>query len=268
MDILNDAQTNDSPAASKGCYGPRSSETMSDIMRKTLMAGVCLLALAAAIPDQASARRKSNCADPAEVSALQTAAIQQELMDAALGCGDEAMHRFNAFQTSFSAELRKSDKTLLTLFKRVYGPVRGDAAYNLFKTDMASKAEIKRVHQINDFCAAADLVFSAALAANKPSLTEFVAGVPVHDTDDAKINHCDIQVALTLQGALVAVIVPKPNPLRVAIAAPDPLRTPASLTVYTPPPPATSAPAQVAPTQKAEEKPKEEKKGFLSGLFH
>lgn len=234
-------------------------------MRKTLMAGVCLLALAAAIPNQATARRASSCANVTEVSALQTAAIQQELMDAALGCGEEAMHRFNAFQTAYSVELRKSDKALLTLFKRVYGPVRGDAAYNLFKTNMASKAEIKRVHQITDFCASANLVFDAALAANKPSLTEFVSGIPVHDTNDANISSCDIKVALTLQGAQVSVIVPKPNPMRVAIAAPDPLRTPASLTVYTPPP--AAAPETVA--QKAPEQPKEEKKkGFLSGLFH
>jgi hypothetical protein len=236
-------------------------------MRKTLMAGVCLLALAAAIPDQATARRASSCANPTEVSALQTAAIQQELMDAALGCGDEAMHRFNAFQTSYSVELRKSDKALLTLFKRVYGPARGDAAYNLFKTNMASKAEIKRVHQITDFCASANLVFDAALAANKPSLNEFVAGVPVHDTNDSNISSCDIRVPLTLQGAQVAVIVPKPNPMRVAIAQPDPLRSPASLTVYTPPPAAAPAPAPEVTAQKTEEKPKK-KEGFLSGLFH
>jgi hypothetical protein len=233
-------------------------------MQKTLLGAVCLLALAAAIPDQASARRTSSCADPSEVSALQTAAIQQELMDAALGCGGEAMHKFNAFQTSYGPELRRSDKTLLTLFKRVYGPVRGDAAYNLFKTNMASKAEIRRVHQINDFCASADLVFAAALAANKPSLAEFVAGVPVRDTDDSRISKCDIRVAVSLQGALAAVIVPKPNPLRVAVEQPSPLRTPASLTVYTPPPATAQATAQ-----KTEEKPKEEKKkGFLSGLFH
>jgi hypothetical protein len=236
-------------------------------MRKTLMGGVCLLALAAAIPDQASARHKSNCADATEVSALQTAAVQQELMDAALGCGEQSMHHFNAFQTAYSAELRRSDKTLLTLFKRVYGPVRGDAAYNLFKTDMASKAEIRRVHQLHDFCSSAELVFAAALAGNKPSLTEFVAGVQIQDTDESPIGKCDIQVAVTLQGALAAVsVVPKPNPLRVAVAAPDPLRTPASLTVYTPP--AATAPAPQVTAQKADTQSKEKKKsGFLSGLF-
>jgi len=231
-------------------------------MRKTLVGGVCLLAIAAATSDQASARHRSDCADPSEVSALQTATIQQELMDAALGCGEQAMRKFNAFQTSYGPELRRSDKALLTLFKRVYGPVRGDAAYNLFKTNMASKAEIRRVHQITDFCNAADLVFAAALAANKPSLTEFVAGVQIRDTDESPIGKCDIQVAVTLQGALASAnVVPKPNPLRVAVEQPSPLRTPASLTVYTPPAPEVTA-------QKTEEKPKEKKKGFFSGLFH
>jgi hypothetical protein len=232
----------------------------------TLLGAVGLLALAAAIPG-ASARHSSSCADPSEVSALQTAAVQQELMDAALGCGEQAMHNFNAFQTAYGPELRSSDKTLLTLFKRVYGPVRGDAAYNLFKTNMASKAEIRRVHQINDFCRSADLVFAAALSSNKPSLTEFVSGVQIQDTDESPIGKCDIEVAVTLQGAMAAVnIVPKPNPLRVAVAAPEPLRTPASLTVYTPPPPAAPAPETTA--QKTQESKDKKKSGFLSGLFH
>ena len=82
-------------------------------------------------------------------------------MDSALGCGHEWVEKFNAFQTSYGPELRRSDRTLLTLFKRIYGPSRGDAAYNLFKTNMASKAEIKRVHNSRDFCASADLVFAA-----------------------------------------------------------------------------------------------------------
>ena len=237
-------------------------------MRKTFLGGVCLLAFAAAGMDQASAaRHRSNCADAMEVNALQTVVVQQELMDAALGCGDEAMHKFNAFQTAYGLELRKSDKALLTMFKRIQGPARGDAAYNLFKTNMASKAEIRRVHNIGNFCAAADLVFAAALAAQKPSLYEFVSGVKVEDSDESPVGKCDIQVAVTLQGAMAGPnVVPKPNPLRVAEAPPPTeLRTPASLTVYTPPPPATAAPASA---QTAEQKPKEEKKkGFLSGLF-
>jgi hypothetical protein len=232
-------------------------------MRKTLMTGACLLALIAAGTDEAAARHSAKCASTSEVSALQTAAVQQELMDAALGCGGEALHKFNQFQTTFGPELRRSDRTLLTLFKRVYGARRGDAAYNLFKTNMASKAEIRRVHGIGDFCASADLVFEAALASHKPTLSEFVGGVQIADAEDAPIGSCDIKVAVTLQGAMAAPnIVPKPNPLRVAVAAPE-LRTPASLTTIQPPPVAVTA-------QAAEpEKPKEAKKsGWFSDLFH
>lgn len=238
-------------------------------MGNTLRAGVCLLALFAVSIDGADAARRmsSKCANVEEVSALQTAAVQQELMDAALGCGAPSVQKFNAFQTSYSSELRKSDKTLLTMFKRVYGPSRGDAAYNLFKTNMASKAEIRRVHGLGDFCAAADLVFAAALAAQKPLLRDFVAGVPVHDTTESGVGSCDINVAVTLKGTLAGPgIVPTPNPLREASLFPqDP---PVAAT-----PVATAAPAPVAqaapkPTQEAQQDQPKKKSGWLSGIFH
>lgn len=237
-------------------------------MGKTLTAGVCLLAILTAGEAGAARHASLKCADPGEVSALQTAAVQQELMDAALGCGQQSMQNFNAFQTAFAGELRKSDRTLLAMFKRVYGPSKGDAAYNLFKTNMASKAEIRRVRGFGDFCSAADLVFAAALGPQKPSLSDFVAGVPIHDVDDSGVGKCDIQVAMTLQGTMAAPnIVPTPNPLRVAVAEPVD-RTPASLTMLPPPP--TVAPAEEPPkieTPPAEQ-PKEKKSGWLSGLFH
>jgi len=242
-------------------------------MRKTLMIGACLLALLAVGTDGATARRStSSCADPSEVSALQTAAVQQELMDSALGCGQPFVQKFNAFQTAYSGELRRSDRTLLTFFKRLYGPSKGDAEYNLFKTNMASKAEMRRVHNITDFCNSADLVFGAALAADKPALTDFVAGVQINDTDDSPVGKCDITVAVTLKGALAGPdVIPKPNPMRAA-AIEQPLPSPAALslgvqTVQAPPPPAPTADATPAPAQPAQ-KPEEKKSGgFLSGLF-
>ena len=232
-------------------------------MRNALKTGICLLAIGAVWNDGAMARRAtSKCADPSEVSALQTAAVQQELMDAALGCGDQALQKFNAFQTSFSGELRRSDRTLLTMFKRVYGPSRGDAAYNLFKTNMASKAEIRRVHGIGDFCKAADEVFAAALAPDKPALDDFVSGVQIQDTDESPVGQCQIRVAVTLKGAMAAPdIVPKPNPLRVAMA------TPVESPVIAPPPaptPVTPEPAAQAPAPS----PKPQSSGWLSGIFH
>lgn len=233
-------------------------------MGKTLRTGVCLLVIAGLGSNAALARKSAQCADASEVSALQTAAIQQELMDSALGCGHAWVEKFNAFQISFGPELRRSDRVLLTMFKRIYGPARGDAAYNLFKTDMASKAEIKRVHGVSDFCSSAELVFAAALGPNKPTLADFVSGVPV--ADESPVGKCEIQVALTLQGAMASTIVPRPNPMRVAAVEP-PLPTPASLTMG-PSPAAQPAPveAQPAAQQPAEEKSKE-KKGWLSGLF-
>ena len=242
-------------------------------MRKTLRTGVCLAALLALVSTDALARRASNCANPSEVSALQTAAIQQELMDSALGCGQSWVEKFNAFQTSFGAELRRSDRVLLTFFKRLYGPRRGDAEYNLFKTNMASKAEMRRVRNITDFCASANLVFAAALASQKPSLDDFVSGVQIADSSDAPVGACQIQVAVTLRGAMAGPdIMPKPNPLRVAAVEP-PLATPASLTLGAPVAPAMAPAAAPAPQPtaaaaqaKPEEKPKK-KSGFLSGIF-
>jgi len=241
-------------------------------MGNTLRAGVCLLALFAVSVDGADAARRmtSKCANSEEVSALQTAAVQQELMDAALGCGAQSVQKFNAFQTSYSSELRQSDKTLLTMFKRVYGPTRGDAAYNLFKTNMASKAEIRRVHGLGDFCTSADLVFAAALTPQKPLLRDFVAGVPVHDTTEAGVGSCDINVAVTLKGTMAGPgIVPTPNPLREASLFPqDPPVAATPVAAAPPPAPAPVAQATPQPTQEAQQEQPKKKSGWLSGIFH
>jgi hypothetical protein len=231
------------------------------------MVGTCLLALCVTA-GSAQARKALQCAGPAEVAAMQTAAIQQELMDAALTCGDQARTDFNAFQTSFNAELRRSDKTLLSMFRRVMGGSKGDAAYNLFKTNMASKAELRRVHGHADFCAAANLVISAALAPDKPSLNDFVAGVPVTDvpaSEENPVGSCQLQVAVTLQGAMVSpAVLPRPNPLRVAVAeqpaAPAPT-APGNASAE----PSAAAPPAVEPPKEEPKKP--ESKGWLSSIF-
>ena len=253
---------------------------------RKLMAGGCVLALCLAATGGAEAKKASKCANPAEVTAMQAAAVQQELMDAALTCGDEARTNYNAFQTSYGSELRRSDKTMLQMFHRAMGYSKGDAAYNKFKTDMASKAELRRIHGHADFCAAANLVAAAALAPDKPSLNDFVSGVPVTDVAveaDSPVGSCQVEVAVTLQGAMAGPdIVPKPNPLRVAVLAPpapppvtppaSPAPTPSVLpavggTVVGTTPEQT--PAAVPPAQApAKEEPKEEdKSSWFSGIF-
>ena len=235
------------------------------------MASGCVLALCLAAPGAAQAKRALKCADPAEVTAMQASAVQQELMDAALTCGEAAQTNYNIFQTSFGPELRRSDKTLLQMFHRVLGYRKGDAAYNLYKTELAAKAELRRVHGHQDFCTAANLVIGAALAPERPNLNDFVSGVQVKDIE-GPVASCQMEVAVTLQGAMAGPdIVPKPNPLRVAA-----LSEPVPAVPLTPIDAAPGAAPEQAPAaapavqaEPAKEPPKEEKKsGWFSGLWN
>lgn len=181
-----------------------------------IMAGVCLVALGVAA-GAASKAKPTKCADPMEVSAMQTSAIQQVLMDSALTCGDAARDNYNAFQTRFSKDLQASDKLMLKMFGRVMGGKSGDKAYNLFKTELAAKAELRRTHNHADFCAEATLVAAAALGPTKIDLADFVSEVPISEISGG-VSGCQISVGVTLAGAMAAGVVPTPNPLRVARA--------------------------------------------------
>lgn len=153
---------------------------------------------------------------------MQTTAIQQQLMVAALSCGDAARDNYNAFQTRFGPDLLISDRLMLRMFARIMGGNKGDKAYNLFKTELAAKAELRRTHNHDDFCQDANLVAAAALGPMKIRLDEFVADIPATELSSG-VNDCSVEVAVTMQGAKAAPnIIPKPNPLRLAnLAAPD-----------------------------------------------
>ena len=165
-----------------------------------LMTGTC----AAAAP---------RCARPDEVTAIQAAAIQQELMVAALTCNE--VEHFNAFQTSFGPELREYDSKLERMFKRLYGSSRGEAEYHAFKTRLANHSSIRSIRDNASYCREAGLVFGAALTADKPSLSSFVAGIQV--VEDSPVDSCQLRVQVGLAGAkAVPDVVPQPNPERVA----------------------------------------------------
>ena len=182
--------------------------------RLALIAGVCVLALCVA--GEAKPRATPvKCASPDEVTAMQAASIQQELMDAALTCGDVARDNYNGFQTRFGSELRATDKLMLKMFGRVMGKTKGDKAYNLFKTELAARSELRRTHNHEDFCQEATLVAAAALGPSKIELADFVSDVPVVDVDGG-VNSCMVAVTVTLQGAKAVGIVPRPNPRRLA----------------------------------------------------
>ncbi len=173
------------------------------------LAGVMMAGNAFAAP-------QSKCAKPEEVTAIQTSAIQQELMVAALTCNQIA--NFNAFQTGFSRELQASDATLHKMFKRIFGNKPGEDQFHAFKTRMANDSSIRSIHDNSAYCHEADTVFAAALAPVKPTLASFVSGVTVQEANP--VDSCEVRVAVSLRGAAFAGILPKPKPLTDSAGAP------------------------------------------------
>jgi hypothetical protein len=169
-------------------------------MTRKIQIGACAVLLAFTGAQIAEARSLGNCATAAEISAIQVSAVQQELTDAALACGDNETALYNRFQTAFNKELRHSDAVMLSMFKRMNGAARGNAAYDSYKTRAIAHAEQRRTvpGAAANFCKAADIVFAAALAPDKPVLEDFVAGVPVEET--SPVDSCQISVGVALVG--------------------------------------------------------------------
>jgi hypothetical protein len=165
------------------------------------------------------------CATTGEVTAIQAAAIQQQLMVAALTCNQ--IDRFNTFQTSYGKELRLSDASLQRMFHRLYGAGRGEAEYHAFKTRLANNSSIRSIHDNAGYCHDAGIVFEAALIADKPTLASFVSGIEV--TDQGPVDSCQLSVAVGFQGA-IPTVAPRPNPLRTAG-----LPAPGTSSILTPP---------------------------------
>lgn len=158
-------------------------------MASAATAGV--LTLAAIVTATAALAQGGQCAKPAEVVAIQTAAIQQELMVAALTCNEIA--RFNEFQRGFGPELRISDATLARMFKRLYGARRGEAEYHAFKTRLANDNSMRSIHDNPGYCQEAGNILSSALAPNKPRLAEFAASIQV--VERGPVDSCEVRVA-------------------------------------------------------------------------
>lgn len=193
------------------------------IARKLLLSG-CALALVAMSAEAAGRKAPApKCAKPSEYAAMQVIAIQQELMDAALTCGEDARNGYNQFQIGYRPLLKKYDNTMLTMFRRLQGGKKGDAAYNLFKTDLATKAEFRRIQHSPNFCAAAAVKVQAALAPDAAALEDFAALASVEDFA-WPFEDCSV---LETRDAMPD-IMPQPNPVRLAAeaAAPAPVETP------------------------------------------
>ncbi len=114
-----------------------------------------------------------SCARPQDVAALQTAALQQQLMVAALTCHD--VSAYNRFVISHRGELQKSDKALMSFFVR-QDAHRGADDYNAYKTWLANDSSLRSLRD-PQFCRGAKVTFGAAFE-RKMSLAELVSERP------------------------------------------------------------------------------------------
>ncbi len=137
------------------------------------------------------------CARGGEAMALKTAAIQQELMVAALYCND--VQPYNKFVVSYQRELQKSDAALLSFFVHGHG---GAAAYHAYKTNLANDFSLSGLHEMTTYCHTAQTAFDAALGPDgRVTLASFVA---TQDVGTEGYRACDTTAAVTGESSRLA----------------------------------------------------------------
>jgi hypothetical protein len=160
-------------------------------IKPALALGVAVLATCVA-SGTADARR-ARCAMPDEMAAVQAAAVQQELMVAALTCNE--VSRFNAFQTGFGPDLRLSDARLAQMFRRLYGPRRGEAAYHAFKTKLANDSSMRSIRNHPVYCQEAGAILDAALTADRRPALVSVVGTVNAGGEERPVQLCGLKPA-------------------------------------------------------------------------
>lgn len=178
-------------------------------MKRAFGAGTIAIACVLA-GSPALAADKAKCARPEEMTAMQTAAVQQELMVAALSC--HAITLYNAFVTGYQKELQDSDKSLQKLFQRLRGGKKGTEDYHSYKTKLANGSSIKSIQNITQFCADAQAAFATALSPAKESLSNFVSGRAKGDDDG--ITPCEYEDSTMAAMKAVPHIVLKKPPVK------------------------------------------------------
>jgi hypothetical protein len=115
------------------------------------------------------------CARPPEFVALQVAALQQQLMVAALTCDDVSL--YNSFVITYQQDLVSSDEALQAFFGR-FGDEDGASAYHAFKTKMANMYSRRSAADKRRFCETARASFTPTLKTEKVNLASFALSQP------------------------------------------------------------------------------------------
>lgn len=113
------------------------------------------------------------CGRPQDTMAVQVAALQQELMVAALMCHDVAA--YNRFVLSHQNELQDSDKALMDFFAQQNAQT-GFGDYNLFKTELANVSSYRSVSD-PQFCRRNNANFGSLLG-RELTLAQVLAELP------------------------------------------------------------------------------------------
>jgi hypothetical protein len=124
------------------------------------------------------------CIRHEEMTAVKAAAVQQQLMVAALSC--RATSLYNRFVLSYRPELQASDEALKAFFQRRTG---GEAEYNAFKTRLANASSLSSIGHGRAYCADAYAAFDSAFSYDRRSLEEFVSAQPI--SLDLSYSECD-----------------------------------------------------------------------------
>src|SRR5258705_2297789 len=104
------------------------------------------------------------CVRPQDMTALQTATVQQHFMVAALSCGTADL--YNSFVRAYRGDLQKSDEALEAYFVR-HDASTGLADYHTFKTKLANVYSARSARNLKDFCRSATASITTALKDKK-----------------------------------------------------------------------------------------------------
>jgi hypothetical protein len=168
------------------------------------------------------------CAGAKDLSALQVASVQQQLMVAALACETDNVTLYNNFVGTYQQELITSDEALEAYFLR-RAPATGTDDYHAFKTKMANHYSLRSAGDRASFCRGAETLFHQALAGRKQSLAAFALSQPMEVNADYKVCGDTVkgesfaysalkdepkpEKPVTVKAALTAAPPPEPAPL-------------------------------------------------------
>ena len=166
--------------------------------------GLALLTTALLIANPVTAFAMPGCAKASDQAVLKTAALQQELMVAALRC--HAVNEYNQFVLSHRSELIASDDALKAYFQSG-DKQRGTATYNRYKTELANAASLESSQDLDGFCSATTHEFDVAL--QPASLATIVAQVDL--IADRPAENCQVLAENRPSTALAAAEPPRPS---------------------------------------------------------